>query len=285
MTRYTRMFDSLRSASRGALVPFAVIGDPTPARSERWLRRLLDTGVDALELGIPFSDPVADGPVVQQAAQRALAAGTTPAIALEIVAGLRALDPQRPLGLLVYANLVCRRGLDRFYREVADAGADSVLVPDLPVEEAAPFRIAAQRAGICSVSILPPNASSDHASAIVSASRGYIYLTARRGVTGEGPGLAADLERRIDLVRSLGGPPTLVGFGIGSPADAGAALAAGADGAIVGSALIDRATRDPDDAIALLERIKPALARPSGLGPMPEPVERAPRSTPGTLRR
>lgn len=295
--RYERLFTCLGSTGRTALIPFLVLGDPDPLECARLLEAVVAAGADALELGIPFSDPVADGPVIQAAATRALRAGTTPAVCWDLIAAVRRRSPDLPIGLLVYANLVVRPGLDQFYRQAADVGVDSVLVADLPVSESGPFRDAALRHGVAPVQIAPPGASAGALTRIAAASRGYTYVTSRRGVTGHGdPG--AELAVTIHQLRSLGAPPSVVGFGIARPAHVTAVRAAGGAGAIVGSALVAAidsaraAGADPAAAATTLVRtLKEAAAiQPIARGAlqrkvMPMPTRPAPRRRRAPLTR
>ena len=161
MTRYTEMFEALKRNGEGAFVPFVVLGDPTPEASAEIIRALIAGGADALELGIPFSDPTADGPTIQAAGQRALAAGVTPADCWGMLTELREEAPHIPVGLLVYANLVVNRGMADFYSKAAGAGVDSVLVADVPSIEALPFAECASAHGVDPVLIAPQNATGE----------------------------------------------------------------------------------------------------------------------------
>ena len=145
MERYETLFAQLKNRQEGAFVPFVTLGDPGPEQSLKIIDALIEGGADALELGIPFSDPLADGPTIQGAALRAFAAGVTPAQCFEMLAAIRQKHPTIPIGLLMYANLVFSPGIDAFYAQCARVGVDSVLVADVPVEESAPFRQAAMR--------------------------------------------------------------------------------------------------------------------------------------------
>ena len=236
--RYARMFDRLDRAGEGAFIPFLMLGDPGPARSHAAVRALARAGADAIELGLPFSDPIADGPVIQAAATRALAAGVHRSDCWEIVSSVRAEFPGVPIGLLVYANLVCHRPPAAFYSEAAAAGVDSVLVADLPVLEAAPVAAAAREHGVAPVFIAPPNADPARLRAIAAAGEAYTYVTSREGVTGADQRLRRDLSGMIATLRELGAPPPVLGFGIANPDQVRAALAMGAAGAISGSAVV-----------------------------------------------
>ncbi|MDU0479501.1 tryptophan synthase subunit alpha [Staphylococcus chromogenes] len=234
MTRYESMFSRLFAANEGAFVPFVMLGDPSFDESLSVIRVLVDAGADALELGIPFSDPVADGPTIQAAHLRALESGMTPARALDLVKRVRADFPELPIGLLVYGNLAFSMGFEEFYAAVAAAGADSVLIPDIPVRESLPFREAAARHGVDQVFIAPPHASPETLAAVAKHSRGYIYAVSRLGVTGT--------EREASVegfnVSRETAVPTLLGFGISTPSHVRTALNSGASGAITGSAIV-----------------------------------------------
>jgi tryptophan synthase alpha chain len=240
MSRYATMFARLARAGEGAFIPFAMLGDPNPAVSAVVLEALVAGGADALELGLPFSDPVADGPVIQAAAVRALEVGVRLGDCWALVRGVRAAHPDLPIGLLAYANLVAHRGLPVFYQEAAEAGVDSVLVADLPVAEAEPFREAAIAAGIAPVFIAPPNADSARLAMITAAGQGYTYVVTREGVTGADVSLRRDNSRLLARLAELGAPPTVLGFGIANPDQVRSGLAMGARGVISGSAVVQR---------------------------------------------
>jgi tryptophan synthase alpha chain len=251
--RYAALFQRLAAAREGAFVPFLMLGDPDAERSLALARSLVESGADALELGLPFSDPIADGPVIQAAASRALAAGVRRADCWGIVRRVRAEHPALPIGLLVYANLVCHRDPEEFYGEAADAGVDSVLVADLPVAEAAPVTAAARAEGIAPVFIAPPNASPGRLRAIAEAGEGYTYVTSREGVTGEDAELRRDQSALIAELKRCGAPPPVLGFGISNPAQVKAALAMGVAGVISGSAIVSRVAAGADLAVFVRE--------------------------------
>ena len=236
MRRYEAMF----ARGHGVFVPFLMLGDPDPGASLELVRALVRGGADALELGIPFSDPVADGPVIQAAATRALASGTRVRHAWEVIAAIRAEQSHTPIGLLVYANLVLHRTAADFYRDAANAGVDSVLIADLPLREAAAVDAVAEDHGIAPVHIAPPNADATRLTAIARASKGYVYVTSRPGVTGADDRLHDGSARIISVLKSAGAPPALLGFGISRPAHVRQALELGAAGAISGSAVVRR---------------------------------------------
>ena len=238
-----------------AFIPFVMLGDPDIPTSLKIVQTLIDNGADALELGIPFSDPSADGPVLQRAAMRALRAGVTPTHCLQAIHTLRARNPEVPIGLLVYANLVVRPGIDAFYERAALAGVDSVLVADVPTLEAKPFVDAALKYGIDPVLIAPPNASHSQLQEIAKLCKGYTYVVTRKGVTGTNTDLNLSSDKLIQTLRSLGAPPAVLGFGISKPEHVHAAFAQGALGAISGSALAEIIEKSLDNPHQLLETI------------------------------
>lgn len=240
--RYKTMFDGLKRVGRGAFIPFTVLGYPSPAACGEQLEVLARQG-DALELGVPFSDPIADGPTIQRASAQALRAGTTLHHALNLVAILRASHPELPIGLLVYANLVLRHRVGIFYAEVAQAGVDSVLVADVPSEEAVPFALAARTAGVAPVFVAPPNADAAALDRVARLGSAYTYVLTRSGVTGAetAPGAPAR-ELLADLARRAAPPPVL-GFGVSAPEQVAAGIRAGAAGVISGSAVVERLGR------------------------------------------
>jgi tryptophan synthase alpha chain len=245
VTRYDAMFDRLRARGEGAFGAFVMLGDPDPATSASILDTLVEGGADMIEVGIPFSDPVADGPVIQAAAVRALAAGTRTADCFRLLGEFRRRHPGVPVGILTYANLVMARGRDAFYAAAAEAGVDSVLVADVPLIEAGPFLAAARSAGVAPVLIAAPNTPPDRLARIAAEGAGYTYCVARAGVTG------ADAQVRfageaIAALETANAPPPVLGFGISRPEHVQSALAAGAWGVISGSAIVERIARGED---------------------------------------
>jgi tryptophan synthase alpha chain len=243
MTRYAAMFERCAAEGQCAFGAFLMLGDPGIAESEAYLDALVAGGADMVEVGIPFSDPIADGPVIQGAALRALRAGVRTADCLAMIARFRARHADVPVGVLTYANIVAARGVERFAAELADAGADSLLVADVPSLEAAPYAAAARKAGIDLVMIAAPNTPDQVVSRIASLSSGYTYCVARAGVTGADRALALDHGRLFAALAGAGAPPPVLGFGISSPAQVAEALAHGAKGVICGSALVDQVAK------------------------------------------
>lgn len=253
--RYQSMFAALQADSKGAFVPFVTLGDPDLEQSEAIIKTLIDNGADALELGFPFSDPVADGPTIQRSAIRALGSGTNVQKCFELLRRIRDYHADIPIGLLVYGNLVMAQGRERFYQRVAEAGVDSVLVADVPVREGEAFKKAASAAGVASVFIAPPDASPLTLRSIARASEGYIYLLSRAGVTGANDQLQAPATKLIQLLKDAGGPPAVLGFGISRPEHVRTAVEAGAAGAISGSAVVQRIEDNLQDKEAMLKAL------------------------------
>lgn len=256
MERYNQLFKRLSANKEGAFVPFVTLGDPSPEMSLKIIDALVAGGADALELGIPFSDPLADGPTIQNATLRAFAAGTTAAQCFEILAAVRHKYPELPIGLLMYANLVFSKGIDNFYAQCAAVGVDSVLVADVPVEESAPFRQAAMRHNVAPIFICPPNADDDLLREIASHGRGYTYLLSRAGVTGSENRAHVPLQHLIDKLREYHAAPPLQGFGISEPGQVKEAVNAGAAGAISGSAIVKIIERNQHQPETLLSELQ-----------------------------
>ena len=237
-SRYETLFASLKKREEGAFVPFIMLSDPNPDDALRIIDAVVTAGADALELGVPFSDPVADGPAIQTAHVRALDGGATVDKALTQVHTIRERYPDLPIGMLIYANVAYVRGLSSFYEAFHEAGADSVLLPDVPVRESAPFSQAALAAGIDPIYIAPAKASPATLEGVAAQSRGYIYAISRDGVTGaDKPATVDGLREVVENVQAYGGAPVLLGFGISTPQHVRDAIAAGAAGAITGSAI------------------------------------------------
>ncbi|KKC63805.1 MAG: tryptophan synthase subunit alpha [Citrobacter sp.] len=262
MERYENLFAQLKDRKEGAFVPFVTLGDPSVEQSLKIIDTLIDAGADALELGIPFSDPLADGPTIQEATLRAFAAGVTPSQCFEMLALIRQKHPTIPIGLLMYANLVFSKGIDEFYAQCEKVGVDSVLVADVPVEESAPFRAAALRHNIAPIFICPPNADEELLRQIASHGRGYTYLLSRAGVTGAENRAALPLHHLVEKLKAYDAPPSLQGFGISAPEQVTGAIDAGAAGAISGSAIvkiIEKNVAAPEQMLAELKAFVSAM--------------------------
>ncbi len=252
MNRFRKLFEE---PNRRAFIPFWMLGDPDPDRSFLIITALLDGGADALELGIPFSDPIADGPTIQRSAQRALAAGATVDRALELLERLR-LHTDVPIGLLVYFNLIYQRGLDAFCRQMRDVGVDAVLAADLPIEESEGLEQSLRTHDLGCVHLVAPNTPPSRALHLIERSTAFAYVLSTFGTTGARAQLDPSTERKIRQLRACTDQPLVVGFGISRPDQAEALYQAGADGVIVGSALVQVAEQYFNDPSALLKNIK-----------------------------
>jgi tryptophan synthase alpha chain len=235
VSRYAAMFERLRG--EGALGTFVMLGDPDLQTSARYLEALVVGGADMIEVGFPFSDPVADGPVIQGAARRALAAGVRVADCFDLIATLRARHREVPIGILTYANIVVARS--GFMRDAAEAGADSLLIADVPALEAEPFVREMDQAGVEPVLIAAENTPDLTLQRIASLSKVYTYCVSRAGITGTHAGGRFD-STLIDRVNRAGAPPAVFGFGISKPEHVRSALSSGAKGVICGSAIVEK---------------------------------------------
>lgn len=269
MTRLSRAFARAKTARRAALVVFVEAGDPDAAATARLLPALASAGADVLELGIPFSDPLADGPTIQRASERALASGTTLAGALEILAGARARGLATPVVVFSYANPIFAMGETDFARRARDAGADGVLVTDLPPEEGRAFSSVLRSAGLDPIYLLAPTSPDGRLRRAASLSRGFVYLVSRSGITGARASLPEDLASLVSRVRgAVPRLPVAVGFGVSTPEQV-RVVAGLADGVVVGSAVVAAmeaaagAGRDPVEAASgLVASLAAACGRP-----------------------
>ena len=236
--RYEVCFEQLKQRQQGAFVPFVMLGDPDLEVSYKIITTLIENGADALELGLPFSDPIADGPVIQSAAIRALKNGATVSKCFKLIKSIRDDYPEIPIGLLVYSNLVVGNSIDNFYSQAQESGVDSVLVADVPIIESAPFISSAEAHNIAPIFIATPNADQKTLKEVAKRSRGYTYLLSRAGVTGTEVKAEMPVEGIIESLKNFAAPPSLLGFGISTPEQVKQALISGADGAISGSAVV-----------------------------------------------
>lgn len=261
MSRYSNMFERLAARCEAAFGAFLMLGDPDVATSAALLDAAVEGGADMIEVGIPFSDPVADGPVIQAAAQRALCAEVRVADCLGLIAEFRTRHAEVPVGILTYANLVMSgRG---FMRGAAEAGADSLLIADVPMLEAEPFARQAEQAGLELVLIAAPNTPDPTLKHIAAMSKAYTYCVSRAGITGTHSTGQFDPEL-IQKLQAAGAPPPVFGFGISRPEHVRAALAAGASGVICGSAIVSRAAEagySPAAVANLVSELKAATIR------------------------
>lgn len=236
-SRLAERFRALRDRRELALVAYITAGDPSLQFTERLVLQLATSGTDVIELGVPFSDPIADGPVIQRASERALRGGTTLAQVLELAARLRQ-QSEIPLVLFSYYNPVLQLGLGRFAAEAARGGLDGVLITDLTPEEAGDYLALVRRTKLDTVFLAAPTSSEPRLKRIAEVSRGFVYVISRRGVTGARADLPEDVPSLIKRLRRYTGLPLAVGFGISRPEQV-RALVGLADGIVVGSALVE----------------------------------------------
>lgn len=238
MNRLRGAFSGAKENGRTALICYLMAGVPDPPRFIDMAMACLDGGADVLEIGIPFSDPVADGPVIQEAGVRALENGVTPPMVLEMVRELRK-RTAKPLVLMGYYNPIFRRGEERFVNEALEAGADGLIVPDLPLHEGGSLQAICRERGLCQVQLSTPLTPVDRQRELMRATEGFLYLVTRTGVTGGGTEVGRQLEEMVSHGREIDPKvPMAAGFGISTPEQVRAVRAAGADGAVVGSALV-----------------------------------------------
>jgi len=237
MNRIDTRFAELRSTGRKALVPFVTAGDPSLEATVPVMHALVEAGADVLELGVPFSDPMADGPTIQRSSERALAKGAGLAYVLDCVRRFRTVDAQTPIVLMGYLNPVEIRGAARFAREAVDAGVDGVLLVDLPPEELTEFREAFDTEGLALILLAAPTTGDARLVLLCDAAQGYLYYVSFAGVTGADRLDTDAASGRLRAIRARSHVPLVAGFGIRDAASA-VAMAAEADGVVVGSALV-----------------------------------------------
>lgn len=266
MNRIQTAFDSAANEQRAAFVAYVCAGDPTPEISLQVCRTLIENGTDILELGVPFSDPLADGLTNQLAAERALRAGMTQEKVFALVREIRRFS-EVPIVLYTYYNLVFSQGLREFAWRASEAGVDGVLTLDLPPEEAADLESAFADGGLKTVYIVAPTSPEARIALICQHATGFIYYVSQEGVTGERDQMAGNLEEKLALIRRHARLPVVVGFGISKPEHV-QVVAAVADGAVVGSALVNCIAHHPHDPqkiltelTAKLHSLRPGLCR------------------------
>ena len=245
LNHIAKTFERLGSQGRAALMPYFTLGYPTAAKSLAVIEALARGGADLIELGVPFSDPLADGPTIQHSTQVALEQGMSVGRCLEMVARIRARGVNQPLLLMGYINPVLAYGAERYAADASAVGADGLIVPDLPVEEADALEAACRAHNLALVYLVSPASTPERVAALASRSSGFLYLVSLTGVTGERKSLSAGLAEFIARVRAATKMPLAVGFGISTPAQA-RTVAELADGVIIGSALV-RAAGEADD--------------------------------------
>jgi len=257
-TRISALFECLKAQRRAGLIAYLTAGDPAPERTPELVAALERGGCDLIELGVPFSDPIADGPVIQRGSERALRAGTTLASVLDIARRIRETSAI-PMLLFTYINPVMRYGLERLAAEAVDVGVDGCLLTDLSVEEAGPYVAAMRARALDTVFLAAPTSTPRRLELVAKYSTGFIYLVSRTGVTGERATLSDSIAPLASAMRSMTGTPLAVGFGI-STADHVREVSRFADAAVVGSAVVRTIEENPADAAPALERLARQLA-------------------------
>jgi tryptophan synthase alpha chain len=265
MNAIKETFQKAKSRGDGLLIGYITAGDPTPQQTPQIADALLRGGVDILELGLPFSDPIADGPTIQAASLRALNAGTTPMKVLEIAKQIKSVHDV-PVVVMTYYNPVFRIGLDKFLGAAREHKVDGFIVPDLPVEEADEYKKAAGAKGLDTIFLAAPSTSNERLTKIVGASSGFLYLVSHFGVTGT---QATVEESTVELIKRVvpftaGRVPLAVGFGISKPEHVRTVVGAGADAAIVGSAFINVIQKNGESMLSELEAVARTLKVAAG---------------------
>ncbi len=260
MSRIQDRFAELRDMNRGGFISFIVAGDPSPARTINIARTIIDAGADILELGVPFSDPIADGPTIQQANERALKACTNPDKIFDIVHEIRGFS-DIPLVFLTYYNIVQKRGMEKFYKDSADAGVDGILIADMPIEESTQALKTARTYDIDQIFLVAPTTSDTRLGHILEHASGFIYLVSLLGVTGAREKISTTTLELVKRVRPRTNLPIAVGFGISTPEHVKAVIDAGADAAIVGSAIVNIIQENLDDENGMMEKIHEYVSR------------------------
>lgn len=271
MSRIQSTFQSLARDGRKALIPFITAGDPDPEQTLPLMRALVAGGADIIELGVPFSDPMADGPTIQRASERALARGMTLRKVLAVVQAFRQENATTPVVLMGYANPVEAMGVERFTQLAAEAGVDGVLIVDYPPEECVEFAAAVKAAGMDPVFLLAPTSTEQRFDDVAKAGSGYIYYVSLKGVTGAGHLDLDEVARRIPAIRARVGMPVGVGFGI-RDAESARRVAQVADAVVIGSRIIEEIERSSAETLAanvsgFLKTIREALDAPQGVKP------------------
>jgi tryptophan synthase alpha chain len=237
MSRIKNTFNRLKKKNETALIPYIMAGDPDLATTKTLILEMEKSGCDIIELGAPFSDPLADGPVIQKAAIRSLTNRTSIADVLGLVADVRKTSTI-PLILMTYYNLIFKYGEERFVHDAVAAGLDGLILPDLPPEEAGTLMLSAKKAGLDTIFLLAPTSTDDRIKLVAKVTRGFVYYVSLTGVTGSKLAVQNSIKDALLRIKSATDKPVAVGFGISSPDQAAQVSLWGADGVIVGSALV-----------------------------------------------
>ena len=259
MTRIDAKFADLKAAGKKAFVTYVMAGDPTYDRALEVVKGLPAAGVDIIELGLPFTDPMADGPTIQLAGQRALEAGMTLDKTLQMVREFRETDDITPIVLMGYYNPIYSRGVARFLAEAKEAGIDGMIVVDLPPEEDSELCIPAQKAGLNFIRLATPTTDDKRLPKVLTNTSGFVYYVSMTGVTGSAAVQAVDVKPEVDRIKASTDLPVIVGFGVKTP-EAARDIAAIADGTVVGSAIVERIGRGdaPADVLSFVKTLADA---------------------------
>ena len=254
MNRIDKTFKKLKETGRKAFIPYIMAGDPDLEKTMERVLLLEDCGADIVELGVPFSDPVADGPTIQRAAERALKAGASLKKMLAFMRDLRKRS-QLPIIFMSYYNPIFKYGEETFVADASDAGVDGLIIPDLPPEEAGTLIRCCRSKELDTIFLVAPTSTEQRMKKILAASRGFIYYVSMTGITGTKLSLEEHFRNHVGRLREMAGKPVAVGFGISTPEDA-ANMAAVADGVIVGSAIVKKFHEDPDNARDFIQKLR-----------------------------
>jgi len=245
MSRISRTFKDLKKSGRKAFIPYIMTGDPSLEKTKEVVRLFAECGADIIELGVPFSDPLADGPTIQRASERALTQNVTLGVTISLVRELRH-DTSIPIVLMTYFNPVFRYGIHDFIADSHDAGIDGVIIPDLPPDEAGDFINQARSSHLDTIFLLAPTSTDDRIQKVIRASSGFIYYVSMTGITGSALHVDKSMKIMINKIKNLSGKPVAVGFGVSNPGEA-SCISRLADGVIVGSALVKKLNETPQD--------------------------------------
>lgn len=257
MNRIDKTFKKLKETGRKAFIPYIMAGDPDLQKTMERVLLLEDCGADIVELGVPFSDPVADGPTIQRAAERALEAGTSLRKMLVFMRDFRKRS-QIPVIFMTYYNPIFKYGEETFVADASDAGVDGLIIPDLPPEEAASLIRYCRSRELDTIFLVAPTSTEERMKKILAASRGFIYYVSMTGITGTKLSLEEHFRNHVGKLREMTGKPVAIGFGISTPEDA-VNMAAVADGVIVGSAIVKKFYEDPDNARDFIQKLRAAI--------------------------
>ncbi len=257
MNRIDKTFKKLKETGRKAFIPYIMAGDPDLQKTMERVLLLEDCGADIVELGVPFSDPVADGPTIQRAAERALEAGTSLRKMLVFMRDFRKRS-QIPVIFMTYYNPIFKYGEETFVADASDAGVDGLIIPDLPPEEAASLIRYCRSRELDTIFLVAPTSTEERMKKILAASRGFIYYVSMTGITGTKLSLEEHFRNHFGKLREMTGKPVAIGFGISTPEDA-VNMAAVADGVIVGSAIVKKFYEDPDNARDFIQKLRAAI--------------------------